>query len=239
MRKLLVGVLIFFSFGIWIDPSSQRNLSWDKEVVKRCIKATTIVLVNVEDGQFLGTGVMIDRFGLSLTAAHVVGHDGIEQMLMITPEGNRYDVEVLAINRRTDLALIRPLKSAQHFQYSRVQSSEKVFSGQDILVVGHPYSNFYTVTTGIISKVYYNIWYGGQVLDITALVNPGNSGGPIFNARGEVVGIVSAMHISGRGSPTGIGIGVSVRTIHKFLREYAKTAIPKPQIKRYRIGDLK
>lgn len=239
MKKLLVGLLVFLSFAVWIDPSSQRKLSWDKEVVKRCIKATTIVLVNVEDGQFLGTGVMIDRFGLSLTAAHVVGHDGIEQMFMITPEGNRYDVEVLFINRRSDLALIRPLKSAQRFQYSRLQASDKVFSGQDVLVVGHPYSNFYTVTTGVISKAYYSIWYGEQVLDITALVNPGNSGGPIFNARGEIVGIVSAMHISRVGSPTGIGIGISIRTIRKFLRQYEKTIIPRPQIKRYRIGDLK
>lgn len=239
MKKFLLGLLVILSFAVWIDPSSQRKLSWDKNVVKRCIKTTTIVLVNVEGGQFLGTGVLIDHLGLTLTAAHVVGHQDVEQMLMITPDGTRYVIETLYMDRRADLALVRPLKSAQRFPYSRLQSSDKVFSGQDVLVIGHPHARFYTVTTGIISKAYYSIWYGGQVIDITALVNPGNSGGPIFNVRGEIVGIVSAMHVTGDGTKTGIGIGVSIRTIRKFMRAYAKSVAPKPQIKRYRIGDIK
>jgi S1-C subfamily serine protease len=72
------------------------------------------------------------------------------------------------------------------------------------------------------------------MIETDALVNPGNSGGPAFNTKGEIIGILSAKYIQ-----SGIGIVVPINEIHYFLRAYEMKKKPDTQIKRYRIGDVK
>jgi serine protease Do len=194
--------------------------------------------VNYPEGGIIGAGVLISKEGRVLTAAHLFTHGKYEKVKMVTTNLNEYEMRVLDVNARVDLALVEPIASAQSFSFANIQSSDKLTVGQDVLVVGHPFSDYWTVTTGIISRLSFSLGYFATVIETTASVNPGNSGGPMFNADGEVIGIISAMKMNIFG-PTRIGIAIPVKEIHRFLKNYEEHQKASKQVLRYKIGDIK
>lgn len=236
-KIFLISLVIFLSCGL-ISKSSFISYSWPRSIVNKAIRTTSVFFVSYPKGNILGTGVIIDKEGRTLTAAHLFNHGDYANIKMITAGGFEYDMVVLSINTRVDLALVQPKASAQSFSYARIQPSNNLYIGQDVLVVGHPYGGFWTVTSGIISRLSWSFWYLAEIIETDAVVNPGNSGGPLFNTKGEVVGIVSAMKINIYGK-TGIGIAIPVREIHRFLNAHRLLGKEPKQIKKYRIGDIK
>jgi len=210
---------------------------WNEKMVERSLASTVIIFTLLETNEYLGAGVMIKEDGTTLTAAHVVRfRDGVTQMA--ATNGNVYNVRILAVDKYRDLALVQPVASAQSFKYSPLQVSNKLSIGQDVLIVGHPYGDFYTVTSGIISRLEYYWWIRCNVIETDAVVNPGNSGGPVFNTEGEIIGIVSALKVDSLGRSLNIGIAVSIYEIHKFLRKYDVTLDKPKQIKRHSLKEF-
>jgi len=234
MKKLLLILGFLCVWGPSINPTSEVGYSWPREVVKRNIKTTNVLLVTYSEGTVIGGGVTITKDGKVLSAAHLFNHGAYSSIKLVTWYGESYDAKVIAINSRLDLALVEPLASAQEFPYAVVQTSDAIYVGEDIMLVGHPYELFWAATTGIISGIAFNLRYIEFMIETDALVNPGNSGGPAYNSKGEVLGIVSA-----KCSLSGIGIVIPVKLIHQFLRTYETQKKPGTQIKRYRIGDIK
>lgn len=220
------------------DRSSFIGYSWPPKLVKKAVASTSVIFVEYPSGGSLGSGVLISKEGLTLTAAHVVSPDDYTQVSMVTSSGQEYQIKVLFVDTRSDLALVEPVASAQKFVFSKLQKSNKLELGQDVLVVGHPFQGYWTVTSGIISQIRWSWSYLTNIIETDALVNPGNSGGPMFNTKGEVIGIVSAMRVNIFG-PTGIGIVIPIGEIHRFLRRCDLQRNKGRQIKRYRLGDIK
>lgn len=237
-RTFFYGAVIIFLACLSVDKTSFIGYSWPPKIVNKAIESTSVIFVEYESGGALGSGVIISRDGKTLTAAHVVTPDNYEKVTMMTSNGEEYDIKVLFINTRCDLALVEPVASPQHFVYSKLQASDRLNVGQDILVVGHPFSGLWTVTSGIICRVPWSWSYLCKIMEIDAIVNPGNSGGPVFNTKGEVIGIVSAMRMNLFG-PTGIGIAIPIKEIHSFLKSYELRQEKSQQRKRHRLGDLK
>lgn len=231
---LCLSILICIS-GV-IDSNSFIGYSWPPKVIRKCIQTTSVFFVQYPDGGVIGSGVVISKKGMVLTAAHLFTHGDYSSVKMVTINGNEYDMNVLFINPRVDLALVEPIASAQDFEFARIQKTNYLYVGEDVLVVGHPFTEYWTVTSGIISRLHWNLHYFCTVIETTASVNPGNSGGPTFNTNGEVIGIVSAMNINMFG-PTGIGIVIPITEIRNFLKQYRINE--DRQIKRYKIGNLK
>jgi len=156
--------------------------------------------------QSLGSGFVIDPSGLIVTNNHVIA-DADEIVANFT-DGEQLKAEVVGIDEKTDLALLKvsakgPLKAAK---FGR---SENLRVGDWVLAIGNPFGFGGTVTAGIVSALDRDINSGpyDHYIQTDASINRGNSGGPLFNIQGEVVGINTAIM-----SPTGgsIGIGFSV-----------------------------
>ena len=229
--QLLVLVVVLWPSSL---PYSEVGYSWSPRMVRKSVRTTVAFIVTYPKGTALGAGVVISKSGRVLTAAHLFDPDDYTGVKMIMWNGAEYDAHVLSKNSRVDLALTEPIASAQSFEYARIQKSNFLFVGEDLLIVGHPYGAAWTVTVGIITRLVWNIFYATRMMETDALVNSGNSGGPVFNTDGEVVGILSAKYIL-----SGIGIIVPVNEIHRFLNAYEAKAVPSQQIKRYSLGGIK
>ena len=157
----------------------------------------------------LGTGVIIDADGHILTSNHVV--EGIDVVTVTLYDGETLDAEVVGRDRHTDLALIRI--PAEGLQPALLGDSTTLLVGQDVVAIGHALGlgGAPTVSKGVVSALDRTIGTesGSTLVDLIqtdASINRGNSGGPLVNARAEVVGINTSVLRFGQG----IGFAVNI-----------------------------
>ncbi|MFI5012067.1 MAG: DegQ family serine endoprotease [Hyphomicrobiales bacterium] len=154
----------------------------------------------------LGSGFVVDASGIVVTNNHVVGE--ATDIEVIFTDGSKLKAEVVGKDPKVDLAVLR-VKSDKPLKFVKFGDSEKMRIGQWVMAVGNPFGLGGSVTAGIISARHRNIESGSydDYLQTDAAINRGNSGGPLFNLDGEVIGINTAIL-----SPTGgsIGIGFAI-----------------------------
>jgi serine protease Do len=162
----------------------------------------------------LGSGFLISKDGLVVTNNHVI--DDQETVAVILDDGTEFDAVVIGTDQRTDLAL---LKIDADFEFTYVKfSEEEPRVGDWVVAVGNPFGLGGTVTAGIISAHGRQIGAGpyDDFLQIDAAVNRGNSGGPAFNFRGEVVGVNTAI-FSPSGGNVGIAFAIPASTASRII----------------------
>ncbi len=173
---------------------------------------------NEEESQALGSGVLISGEGYVLTAAHVV-HTA-EEVFVKFLEGEIIRAEVITSVPAADIALIKLKKVPSGAKIARLGDSDKLAVGEQALVIGAPFGLEHSLSIGHISaKTAKNTLVSGesvQYIQTDAAINHGNSGGPLFNVGGEVVGIVSYIQTQGGGSD-GIGFAVAINTAREIL----------------------
>jgi S1-C subfamily serine protease len=166
-----------------------------------------------------GAGVIISADGKVVTAAHVVL--GMESVNVEVLGDDPVPARVLRIENKADLALLQVQQISRDATVATLADSSLVRSGQQVFVVGAPYGLRHSLSVGVISAR----WAPGTVNDdfplaeffqTDAAINTGNSGGPMFNAAGEVIGIVSHI-ISKSGGNEGLGFVVSSNTVKRLL----------------------
>ena len=154
----------------------------------------------------LGSGFVIDPSGYVVTNNHVIGD--AEEIRVIFPDNTRYPATLVGRDPKTDLAVLK-IKNAKPFPSVSFGDSDSLHVGDWVIAVGNPFGLGGSVSAGIVSARGRNINAGpfDDFIQTDAAINRGNSGGPLFNAKGEVVGINSAIF-----SPTGgnIGIGFAI-----------------------------
>ncbi len=162
----------------------------------------------------LGSGFVISGDGLVVTNNHVV--DDSETVVVTFEDGTEYDAEVIGSDDRTDLALLR-IDADETFTYVKFSDQEPRV-GDWVVAVGNPFGLGGTVTAGIISARGRQIGAGpyDDFLQIDAAVNRGNSGGPAFNYRGEVVGVNTAI-FSPSGGNVGIAFAIPASTAERIV----------------------
>jgi serine protease Do len=154
-----------------------------------------------------GSGFIVSPDGLIVTNFHVAGEaDKIEVTLK---DGTKYKATRKGADQKSDLALIK-IDAKQPLPYVTWGDSDKVRPGQRVVAVGNPFGLGGTVTAGIVSAVGREIGSGpyDDFLQIDAPINRGNSGGPTFNTRGEVIGVNTAI-FSPSGGSVGIGFAIA------------------------------
>lgn len=169
----------------------------------------------------MGSGFFIDADGLVVTNNHVIGNaDKIEVMLK---GGDTFEAELVGSDPKTDLALLK-VKSNDKFPYVRFGDSAASRVGDWVIALGSPFGLGHTATTGIVSARGRDIGAGpyDDFLQIDAPINKGNSGGPTFNVRGEVIGVNTAI-ISPTGVSAGIGFAVPSNMAKKVIAQLMKT----------------
>ncbi|MDJ0857895.1 MAG: Do family serine endopeptidase, partial [Dinoroseobacter sp.] len=157
---------------------------------------------NPQPSSGLGSGFILDAEGWIVTNHHVV--DGADTVTVRLSDDREFDAEIIGVDEQTDLALLR-IEANDALPFVELGDSSEIRVGEDVMAVGNPFGLGGTVTKGIISAKGRNIAVGpyADFLQTDAAINRGNSGGPLFNMDGEVVGVNSAIY-----SPTGGSVGV-------------------------------
>lgn len=171
----------------------------------------------------LGSGVIISQDGYIITNSHVL--EGSDQVVITLNDKREFQAKIIGRDRNTDIALLKI--EAEGLPFIEYGNSDDVVLGEWVLAVGNPYNLNSTVTAGIISAKAREL--GGQMnlesfLQTDAAVNPGNSGGALVNAQGELIGINTVIY-SPTGSYSGYSFAVPVSIVRKVvgdLKEYGK-----------------
>lgn len=164
------------------------------------------------EAQSLGSGFIISADGYVVTNNHVVSPDSrakLESITVTLPDGSEYEAELVGADAASDLAVLK-IKSNKTFPFVTFGDSSAARVGDWVVAIGNPFGLGGTVTSGIISAVYRNTGQGGaydRYLQTDASINRGNSGGPLFDMRGNVIGINNAIFSPSGGS---VGIGFAI-----------------------------
>jgi serine protease Do len=172
----------------------------------------------------LGSGFVIDPSGIVVTNNHVISD--ADEVTVIFNDGGRLKAEVIGRDQKTDLAVLR-VKSDKPLKAVNFGDSEKLRLGEWVIAIGNPFSLGGSVSAGIVSARNRDINSGpyDNYIQTDAAINRGNSGGPLFNLNGEVVGINTAI-ISPTGGSIGIGFAVPAKTavaVIDQLRQFGET----------------
>ncbi len=170
----------------------------------------------------LGSGFIINKDGYILTNNHVIA--GMTDIRVITDNGDQYTAKIIGADPQTDLALLK-VTPKKPLDVAYLGDSSKVQVGDWVVVIGNPFGLDHTVTAGIISAKGRRLSESNydQFLQTDAAINRGNSGGPVFNLNGEVIGISTAIIAPSIGQGIGFAIPINVaKTIIPQLIEHGK-----------------
>lgn len=168
--------------------------------------------------QGLGSGVIVTSDGTILTNHHVV--DGADEVTVLFSDERELTAEVVGSDKKTDIAVLRV--DAEDLPTVPLGNADTVEVGDVVLAIGNPLGVGQTVTMGIVGATgrEFGITGGGyeDFIQTDAAINPGNSGGALVNARGELVGINTAI-VSRSGGNDGLGFAVPVNLAHHVMTQ--------------------
>ena len=168
----------------------------------------------LSEGLSCGTGCIIDKTGIILTSAHVI--DVGNAVVVTTNNGQNYTAKVLKkLGDNKDIALLK-IDSKENFKTVKLGNSEKIKVGEKVLAIGNPFGFSGTLTQGIISRIDYT----KNRIQTDAAINPGSSGGPLLNERGEIIGINQAIYNPDNNiSNIGIGFATPINLVKEYLAQ--------------------
>jgi serine protease Do len=172
----------------------------------------------------VGTGFIIDKEGFILTNNHVV--EGADEIIVTLSDKTKYNAKVIGLDSKTDLALIK-IEGAKNILPAILGDSDKMEVGDWAVAIGNPFGLDNTVTAGIISaKFRRNLGTSSyeDYIQTDAAINQGNSGGPLMNTNGEVIGINSVIYSQSGGS-VGIGFAIPINMAKDLLPQLKKGKI--------------
>jgi serine protease Do len=159
----------------------------------------------------LGSGFIVDTSGIVVTNNHVIAD--ADEITVIMNDGSKFKAELVGVDKKTDLAVLKftPSKPLTAVTFG---DSDKLRLGDWVVAIGNPFSLGGTVTAGIVSAKNRDIATGpyDNYIQTDAAINRGNSGGPLFNLDGQVIG-VNTLIISPTGGSIGIGFAVPSKTV--------------------------
>ena len=232
--SVLVAAALLVSAGYWARPEPKRLTQGDidaavlhslsknplpsraaeaYEVVKHAVVRVRSLDPNDEGEQAVGSGVVVREDGTILTNLHVVF--GAKRIQVVFADGLESEAVLVGARPEHDLAVIKPSTVPDDLAPATLRSTGDLRLGDEVVAVGFPFGIGPSVSAGVISGLRreYRSREGKRLLtnliQFDAAANPGNSGGPLVTADGEVVGIVAAILNPGQAA-TFIGIGFAV-----------------------------
>lgn len=161
-----------------------------------------------------GSGVIVNASGVIITNNHVI--EGASSVSVRLTNGSTYEAKVVAADMETDIAILK-IEPKETLTVAIRGDSDRVVVGEEVLAIGNPLGLLGgTVTNGIISAREREVTIDGEtmvLLQHNAAISPGNSGGALFNMRGELIGIVNAKYSSSNAE--GLGFAIPMNTVMK------------------------
>jgi serine protease Do len=225
--RMLAATVVVMTLSV-LAPASARAQSVG-EVFRKVTPAVVVIRARgreISGGRVVGfsetgSGVLISGDGKVATAAHVV--NATDEITVEVIGGEAVPAKVIASEPAADLSLIQLERVPAGAKVASLANSDKVRVGDQVIVVGAPYGLSHSLSVGYISarwppNTVYRSMPLAEFFQTDAVINTGNSGGPIFNMAGEVIGIVSH-NISKGGGSEGLGFVVTWNTARQLLLE--------------------
>ncbi len=173
----------------------------------------------------LGSGVIISPDGYILTNDHVAGN-AVEAIITMT-DGTQHEAKIIGSDQSSDICLLKI--EGENLPYVKIGDSDKILIGEWVIALGNPFGLFDindqpTVTVGVISAKGMNIGaeknrYYVNMIQTDAAINTGNSGGPLVNAYGELIGMNTLIYTAGSAGNIGLGFAIPINKIKKVIEE--------------------
>jgi S1-C subfamily serine protease len=210
------------------DTEEQQNIAVYKKALPSVVNITsTAVAFDFFYGpvpqQGQGSGFILNKEGLILTNNHVI--DNAQRVEVTLSDKKKYKATVLTVDKGHDLALIK-INNVPDLLPATLAESTGLMVGQRVYAIGNPFGLSGTMTRGIVSAI--RSIRGADnnpiedAIQTDAAVNPGNSGGPLLNSRGEVIGITTMIASNGADQSSGIGFAIPINTAKAVLDDFAK-----------------
>ena len=201
------------------------NITADKVKSKTTSLASSVTFAdpNIEfiEEQSLGSGIIVDARGYIVTNAHVVATAQNVKVITFSFERKAYPAEVIYKNVAKDIAILK-INPELPLPVAVLGDSSMIKVTQTVIAVGSPFGLEQTVTAGIISDDSRNLVIEGEtypnMIQTDAAINRGNSGGPLVNAKGEVIGINTAIYAP-TGVFTGIGFAIPINQVTPIIKD--------------------
>ena len=198
--------------------SAKPQPSWESQVYDIIYPSLVrIQALHSKDGDKLdggiGTGIIVDDRGTILTSLHIIR--GAAEIKVVFADGSDSEVVVMLEQPENDLAVLRPLIIPDDLLPATLTDSRTLRVGDEVAAVGNPFGISNSLSSGVVSGLGRSFKSPGtgeiltNLIQFDAAVNPGNSGGPLLNRNGEVVGIVTAL-LNPNNQEVFIGIGFAV-----------------------------
>jgi S1-C subfamily serine protease len=212
------------------DNEEQQNIAVYKKGLPSVVNITSTAVAwdffygpVPQQGQ--GSGFILNKDGLILTNNHVIegaSRGGVEVTLY---DKHKYKATVVGADKGHDLALVK-IDAPNLLPATLAETSEGLMVGQRVYAIGNPFGLSGTMTRGIISAIRSVRSPSGvpieDAIQTDASVNPGNSGGPLLNSRGEVIGVTTMIASNGADQSSGIGFAIPINTAKAVLDDFAK-----------------
>lgn len=215
-----IGITILFLYAL-PAKAEQRLL---EDVIEEVNSSVVSIAVDVsENEQALGAGVIISSDGYAVTNAHVM--ENAKKITLQTPDGETFSADLVGIDEKTDIALLKIIKPI-NLEAGHFGDSDTIRVGNRVFAIGNPFGLGNSVSLGIISAKERDIDKGpyDNFLQTDAAINQGNSGGPLFNTEGKIVGISTAI-FSEDGKNAGVGFATPsniVKWVVSQLKQHGK-----------------
>ncbi len=222
-----------------LDPMEEENV----RIYKQASPAVANIVTRAVQYDFFynpipvegaGSGFVIDTEGHILTNYHVV--EGAQTIEVTLGDQSRYKAKYIGADTRNDIALIQIDAQGHKLTPLPLGDSRNLLVGQRVLAIGNPFGFQSTLTTGVVSSLGRTVQtdentFIDEAIQTDAAINRGNSGGPLLNSRGEVIGINSAI-FSPSGTTAGIGFAIPINT----ARRVAEDLITQGRVRRATLG---
>ena len=227
--------LKLFSFSDPLDYLSteeQRTIGVYQKAIKSVVNVTNIQLARswwdygaIEIPKGSGSGVVWSSEGYIVTNFHVI-EGGDLFLISFHNDKKQYKAKVVGGSPRKDLAVLKLIDKKKNLEPVTVGLSHNLMVGQKGIAIGNPFGLDHTLTVGVISALGRKIkgYAGVQISDMVqtdAAVNPGNSGGPLLDSKGRLIGI-NTMIYSPSGSSAGVGFAVPIDTVGRIIPDLIK-----------------
>ena len=183
------------------------------------VQIVTSRIVNFTQNGTIGSGFIYDVRGHIVTNYHVI--EGADSVVVVFVDGVSLEAKVVGFDKHTDLAILKIPSNVSPLYNLPIGDSDKLLVGESIVTIGNPYGLSGSLSSGIVSQIGRLLlqertgFSTPDVIQIDAAINRGNSGGPMFNTKGEVVGITTAIH-SATGDFSGVGFAIPSNTLEKI-----------------------
>ncbi|MGG6265358.1 S1C family serine protease [Leptolyngbya sp. AN03gr2] len=212
IASVLIPIATTFAMlaGSEFIPTHSRLIAVaaSKSASERVAEKASSATVSIRTQSSEGSGIILQSNGLVLTNAHVVGRD--RTVTIVLQNGTQFVADVVALGQNcVDLALIQ-IRNAPNLPSLALAENQSLHLGQPVYAIGNPFGYSGSFSEGVVSRI------AEDKIQTSVPLNPGNSGGPLLNADGAIVGVNTSIRSDARG----ISFAIAVSQVRAFLQDY-------------------